>query len=85
LAGLILGGAGVAVAKKVGLIALALGLFKKFWIVIVAVIAGVWKLLTGKKRNKEQEEEEVQSAAGDEQSASQQSSQQPPSQQPPMS
>ncbi|MCY9528501.1 MULTISPECIES: DUF2167 domain-containing protein [Paenibacillus] len=85
LAGLILGGAGVAVAKKVGLIALALGLFKKFWIVIVAVIAGLWKLLTGKKRNKEQEEEEVQSAAGDEQSASQQSSQQPPSQQPPMS
>lgn len=76
LAGLILGGAGVAVAKKVGLIALALGLFKKFWIVIVAVIVGLWKLISGKKR-KEQPAED-QSATTEESTSQQSSSQQPP-------
>ncbi|MFW5435373.1 DUF2167 domain-containing protein [Paenibacillus apiarius] len=53
LTGLVLGGAGLAVAKKVGFLALILGLFKKFWIVVVAVLAGLWRLITGKKKKDE--------------------------------
>lgn len=50
LTGLVLGGAGVAVAKKLGFLAL----LKKFWIVIVAAIVGVWRLITGKKKKQEE-------------------------------
>ncbi|WP_374019411.1 DUF2167 domain-containing protein [Paenibacillus thiaminolyticus] len=50
LTGLVLGGAGLAVAKKLGFLAV----LKKFWIVIVAAIVGVWRLITGKKKKQEE-------------------------------
>lgn len=53
LAGLILAGAGLAVAKKVGLIALALIFLKKGFVVILAAMAGFWawlkRFFTGRK------------------------------------
>jgi uncharacterized membrane-anchored protein len=51
LTGLILGGAGLLVAKKVGLIAMIAVLAKKFGIVIVAAIVGFWRYLRGKSKN----------------------------------
>ncbi|TJY43344.1 DUF2167 domain-containing protein [Cohnella pontilimi] len=52
LTGLILGGAGLAVAKKAGLLALlAVGL-KKFWFLIVAAGAPLWKFLKGRRGQK---------------------------------
>ncbi|MCZ8516590.1 DUF2167 domain-containing protein [Paenibacillus filicis] len=48
LTALILGGAGLAVAKKVGLLAALLVLLKKFWIVIVVVLGGGWRWLKGR-------------------------------------
>ncbi|MFC9779158.1 DUF2167 domain-containing protein [Paenibacillus chitinolyticus] len=50
LSGLILGGAGLAVAKKVGLIGLLLVFLKKFGIIIVAGLAALWRFLRGKKK-----------------------------------
>lgn len=65
LAGLVLGGAGIAVAKKVGLLAVMLGLFKKFGIVIVAALAGVWRFLRGKKKKTDAETEQSQEPPAD--------------------
>ncbi|MEQ4485180.1 DUF2167 domain-containing protein [Cohnella silvisoli] len=55
LTGLILGGAGLLVAKKAGLIALIVVLAKKFGIVIVAAIAGLWRYLRGKSKKNDSE------------------------------
>ncbi|UNK17615.1 DUF2167 domain-containing protein [Paenibacillus sp. N3/727] len=57
LTGLILGGAGLAVAKKVGLLLL----LKKFWYVIVAVIVGVFNWLRKKTRRSKDETQETSS------------------------
>lgn len=46
LTGLILGGAGVAAAKKVGLLVL----LKKFWFIIVAAVAGAFSFIRNKLR-----------------------------------
>ncbi|CAM4394711.1 DUF2167 domain-containing protein [Paenibacillus tarimensis] len=51
LAGLILGGAGLAVAKKAGLLAVILVFVKKFWFIGIAVIAGLFKLFKRKKKD----------------------------------
>ncbi|MFC5401181.1 DUF2167 domain-containing protein [Cohnella soli] len=48
LAALVVGGAGVVVAKKVGLLAIILLGLKKFGIVIVAVGAGLWRWIRSK-------------------------------------
>ncbi|UUZ82486.1 DUF2167 domain-containing protein [Paenibacillus sp. P26] len=56
LTALILGGAGLAVAKKVGLLATILILVKKFWIVIAAVFVGGWKFLKGRFSRKTDKE-----------------------------
>jgi len=53
LTALILGGAGLAVAKKVGLIAGLVLLLRKFWYVIILALGAVWRLMTGKKKNKQ--------------------------------
>ncbi|MGE6231125.1 DUF2167 domain-containing protein [Paenibacillus chitinolyticus] len=50
LSGLILGGAGLAVAKKVGLIGLLLVFLKKFGVILVAALAALWRFLRGKKK-----------------------------------
>ncbi|EFM09541.1 Protein of unknown function DUF2167, membrane [Paenibacillus curdlanolyticus YK9] len=50
LKGLILGGVGVAVAKKVGLLALIAVLFKKFFIVLLAPIIYVWNKIFRRKK-----------------------------------
>ncbi|MFS0840230.1 DUF2167 domain-containing protein [Paenibacillus sp. 1P03SA] len=50
LSGLILGGAGLAVAKKVGLIGLLLVFLKKFGVILVAGLAALWRFLRGKKK-----------------------------------
>lgn len=47
LTALILGGAGLVVAKKVGLIALIVLLAKKFWIVVVVLLGAGWKFAKG--------------------------------------
>lgn len=50
LSGLILGGVGLAVAKKVGLLATLLVFFKKFFIVLLAPLLWVWNKLRRKSR-----------------------------------
>lgn len=59
LTALILGGAGLAVAKKVGLIAGLVLLLRKFWYVIIAALGVVWRLITGKKKNNQNPPTEV--------------------------
>ncbi|WP_442602290.1 DUF2167 domain-containing protein [Paenibacillus sp. KN14-4R] len=62
LTGLILGGAGLAIAKKAGLLALLIPLLKKFGIVIVLAGGAIWGFIrkrTGLK--KEQSEQPTQS------------------------
>lgn len=51
LSALILGGAGLAVAKKAGLIAVLLVFVKKFGVVIVAGLAALWGFIRKKKKN----------------------------------
>ncbi|WP_148449286.1 DUF2167 domain-containing protein [Paenibacillus tuaregi] len=58
LAGLVLGGAGVYVAKKTGLLALLLVFLKKGWILIVAALAFVWNLIRGKRKKKNEMQQE---------------------------
>lgn len=48
LSALIMGGVGLAVAKKVGLIAVIILFIKKAWIVIAALVLGGWRLLRGR-------------------------------------
>lgn len=50
LAALVVGGAGLAVAKKAGLLAVLLVALKKFGVIIVAAAAGVWRWLRGKSK-----------------------------------
>lgn len=57
LTGLILGGAGLAVAKKAGLLVL----IKKFWYVIAAVIIGAFNWLRKKPGRKKNQPEETSS------------------------
>lgn len=47
VAALIAGGAGVAVLKKTGLIAIALVFLKKAWILIPILLAGLWRFVRG--------------------------------------
>ncbi|MGG0670701.1 DUF2167 domain-containing protein [Lederbergia citrisecunda] len=51
LSTLILGGAGLAVAKKAGLLAVILAFGKKFGILIIAGVAAIWSFLRKKKKN----------------------------------
>ncbi|MBG9787431.1 DUF2167 domain-containing protein [Brevibacillus laterosporus] len=46
LTGLVLGGLGLAVAKKVGFLALILIFLKKAWIVVVLVLGGIFKVVS---------------------------------------
>jgi len=50
LRGLVLGGAGLMVAKKTGLLVILLAFFKKAFIFIAAGIAGAWRWLFRRKR-----------------------------------
>lgn len=50
LSALMLGGAGLAIAKKAGLLAVIVALFKKFGIILIAGIAAVWGFI--RKKNK---------------------------------
>lgn len=57
LSGLILGGAGVLAAKKLGVFATLLLFLKKFWIVVIAGVGALWgliKRLSGKKETAEE-------------------------------
>jgi uncharacterized membrane-anchored protein len=47
VAALIAGGAGAAVLKKTGLLAVALIALKKFWIVIPIALLGLWRVVRG--------------------------------------
>lgn len=60
LSALMLGGAGLAVAKKAGLLVVILTLFKKFGIIIIAGIAAVWGFIRKKKRNSDTSNEEFE-------------------------
>ncbi len=60
LTGLILGGAGLVVAKKAGLLAVLIPLLKKFWIVLVLVGGAVWGIIRKKiGLKKEQSEQQL--------------------------
>ncbi|MBB4824710.1 putative membrane-anchored protein [Sporosarcina luteola] len=50
LSALILGGTGLAVAKKAGLLAVILAFAKKFGVLIIAGIAALWSLIRKKKK-----------------------------------
>lgn len=62
LTGLILGGAGIAVAKKLGFLLL----LKKFWYVALAAIVFVWRLAVGLLRKKKQQPDQGQAAPAEE-------------------
>ena len=53
LTGLIVGGAGLVVAKKAGLIAVLVVFLKKFGIIVVVAIGGLFKFLRGKGKKKD--------------------------------
>ncbi|MNP19403.1 hypothetical protein D3C76_1119270 [compost metagenome] len=57
LSGLIVGGAGVVVAKKVGLLALLVVLLKKFGIIVVVAVGGLFRLLFKGRKKKETSDE----------------------------
>lgn len=63
LTGLILGGAGLAVAKKVGFFAIILPLLKKFWIVLVLAGGAIWAFIRKKigLKNEQSEQQPTQS------------------------
>lgn len=50
LAALVVGGASLAVAKKVGLLALLVVGIKKFGVILIAALAGAWRWMRGKKQ-----------------------------------
>ncbi|MDD1503121.1 DUF2167 domain-containing protein [Lysinibacillus sp. CNPSo 3705] len=58
LTGLILGGAGLAVAKKVGFFAIILPLLKKFWIVLVLAVGAIWAFIRKKLGLKNEQSEQ---------------------------
>ncbi|USG64967.1 DUF2167 domain-containing protein [Brevibacillus ruminantium] len=82
LTGLVLGGLGVALAKKAGLIGLLLVFLKKGWILILAAIGGLWKLLTGRRKKQQDEAADVQAAATVEESSHDDDQKPPTSQNP---
>ena len=59
LTGLMLGGAGVAVAKKAGLIATLALFFKKFGVVIIGGLVALWRILQGRKKRREAQLEQA--------------------------
>ncbi|MEY9977608.1 DUF2167 domain-containing protein [Lysinibacillus sp. RC79] len=62
LTGLILGGAGLAVAKKAGILAVLIPLLKKFGIVLVLAVGAIWGFIRKKLGlKKEQSEQPAQS------------------------
>jgi uncharacterized membrane-anchored protein len=67
LTGLILGGAGLAVAKKAGMIALLIILVKKFWFLVIAAPIAIWRFLRGRQNSRSagQEAENVTEAPYD--------------------
>lgn len=60
LTGLILGGAGLAVAKKAGLFGLLAVLIKKFWFVLLLPFVWLFNKLRGKGKNKQQEDPDLE-------------------------
>ncbi|WP_427107993.1 DUF2167 domain-containing protein [Lysinibacillus xylanilyticus] len=58
LTGLILGGAGLAVAKKAGLLAILIPLLKKFGIVLVLAVGAIWGFIRKKTGLKKEQSEE---------------------------
>ncbi|UPW81662.1 DUF2167 domain-containing protein [Lysinibacillus sp. Ag94] len=74
LTGLILGGAGLAVAKKVGFFAIILPLLKKFWIVLVLAVGAIWAFIR-KKLGLKKEQSELQSEQSEQPAQSQQQEQ----------
>ncbi|QPQ30383.1 DUF2167 domain-containing protein [Lysinibacillus sp. JNUCC-51] len=78
LTGLILGGAGLAVAKKAGLLAVLIPLLKKFGIVLVLAVGAIWGFIRKKIRlKKEQSEEQPTQSEQPEQSEEPAQSEQP--------
>ncbi|WP_042479136.1 DUF2167 domain-containing protein [Bacillus ndiopicus] len=61
LSALMLGGAGLAVAKKAGLLAVIIALLKKFGIVLIAAIGALWGFIRKKKKNSDAPEETMES------------------------
>ncbi|WP_186438547.1 DUF2167 domain-containing protein [Cohnella terricola] len=49
LAGLILGGTALAIAKKAGLIGIIVIVVKKFWFLVIAAGAWLWRIVRGRK------------------------------------
>ncbi|GAA0135256.1 hypothetical protein YSY43_20960 [Paenibacillus sp. YSY-4.3] len=66
LTGLILGGAGLAVAKKAGLFGLLAVLIKKFWFVVILPFVWVFNKLRRKGNNKQQEDPAQETNQADE-------------------
>lgn len=60
LSTLMLGGAGLVVAKKAGLLVVILALFKKFGIILIAGIAAIWGFIRKKNRNSDTTSEEFE-------------------------
>ncbi|MGE7945473.1 DUF2167 domain-containing protein [Lysinibacillus sp. NPDC093688] len=78
LTGLILGGAGLAVAKKAGLLAILIPLLKKFGIIIVVAVGAIWGFIRKKSGlKKEQSEEQSTQSEQPEQSEQPTQSEQP--------
>lgn len=65
LTGLILGGAGLAVAKKAGLFGLLAMLIKKFWFVLMLPFIWLFRKLRGKGKNKTQDESDQETSPED--------------------
>jgi len=55
LSGLILGAAGIAVAKKVGLLAMGLIFFKKAWFLVIAIPVAIWNFIRRRSAKKAEE------------------------------
>ena len=60
LSTLMLGGAGLVVAKKAGLLVVILSLFKKFGIILIAGIAAIWGFIRKRNRNSDTTSEEFE-------------------------
>ncbi|MEJ8547296.1 DUF2167 domain-containing protein [Brevibacillus borstelensis] len=85
LTGLVLGGLGVAIAKKVGILAGLLLFLKKGWVLIVVAVGALWRFLTGKKKKQADASAEQQQAPTDQQPPNDDNNQNPPaSQNPPV-
>jgi len=65
LTGLILGGAGLAIAKKAGLLGIVLVLLKKFWIVLFAIPVAIWRWFKKKAYGTDGRDNSADSASSD--------------------